>query len=72
MRFKVNHLIYAGGHDFRNTIRTAVTFTEPVNPDALRIAADRTAARFPYHYVRMVYRGAVSTGISRTPCRIST
>lgn len=57
MSFKVNHLIYAGGHDFRNTIRTAVTFTEPVNPDALRIAADRTAARFPYHYVRMVCRG---------------
>ena len=54
---KVNNILYAAGPDLWGTFRIAVTLVEPVDPEALRYAADRAAERFPYFCVRLLRRG---------------
>lgn len=58
MSYKVNNLMYAAGPDLIHTIRTMITLTEPVNPQALDEAVRTAAERFPYFSVRLVRRGA--------------
>ncbi|MBO7663477.1 MAG: hypothetical protein J6U01_08895, partial [Clostridia bacterium] len=53
-RFRVDHLMYAAGDSLRNTIRTGITLTEPVDSDILREAVNRLPERFPYFAVRLV------------------
>ena len=57
MIYKVNDLMYAAGGDIKNTIRTDITFTEPVDKEALVYAANEAVKRFPYFSVRLVRRG---------------
>ena len=58
MEYKVNNLLYAAGPDMRNTIRTDVTLTEPVNVQALEKAVQTAAVRFPYYAVKLVRNGS--------------
>lgn len=58
MKYKVNHLIYASGPDLINTIRIAITLTEPVSAEVLRFAADRAVQRYPYFSVKLIREGA--------------
>lgn len=57
MRRQVDHLMYAAGDSLRNTIRTGITLTEPIDPQALREAVDTLPKRFPYFAVRLVRDG---------------
>lgn len=57
MRYVVDHIMYAAGRDFRNTIRTGLEMTEPVDEAVLRQAVDRLPLRFPYYAVRLVRDG---------------
>ncbi len=54
MKYRVNHLIYAAGKGILNTIRTGITFNEPVNINLLEKALEATITRFPYFSVRLV------------------
>ena len=55
--WQVNHLIYAAGKDLINTIRTRIVLKEPIQPDALRQAADAAITRYPYFSVRLIREG---------------
>lgn len=57
MSYKVNNLMYAAGKNILNTICTAITFTEPVDKNALVYAVNTAFVRFPYFCVRLVCRG---------------
>ena len=57
MSWKVNNLLYAAGPELVNTIRIGITLTEPVDEQALRLALEKTAPRYPYFAVRLVRRG---------------
>ena len=57
MRYMADHFMYAAGSDFRNTIRTGIEMSEPVDEAILRQAVDRLHLRFPYFSVRLVREG---------------
>jgi len=57
MTWKVNNLIYAGGNGLHNTARLRIAMSEPVDPRALRTAADEAITRYPFFAVRLVRRG---------------
>ena len=57
MIYNVDHQLYATGAGLRNTIRTGITLTEPINGDALREAVEITVQRFPYFMVRIERHG---------------
>ena len=57
MEYKVNHLVYAVGKGALNTIRSGITFTEPIDPELLKIAIRETVPRYPYFAVRLARRG---------------
>ena len=57
MSYKVNDLMYAAGEGILNTIRTDITFTEPVNKEVLESATNAAAERFPYFCVKLLQRG---------------
>ena len=57
MRYVTDHFMYAAGSDFRNTIRTSLEMTEPVDESVLRQAVDRLPLRFPYYAVRLIREG---------------
>ena len=54
---KVNNLLYAAGEDLVNTICTELTFTEPIDSEALKAAVNEALKRFAYFAVRLVRRG---------------
>ncbi len=56
-QWKVNNLLYAAGPELVNTIRIAITLTEPVDEQALRSALSKAAQRYPYFSVRLTRRG---------------
>ena len=58
MEYRVNNLLYAAGPDLRNTIRTGITLTEPVNKQVLEKAVRTAAVRFPYYAVKLVRNGS--------------
>jgi len=55
--FKVNNIIYAAGTGLVNTHRTAVTLTEPVQPQLLSDALRKAQSRYPYFSVRLRRQG---------------
>jgi len=57
MQYKIDHLLYATGAGIRNTIRTGITLTEPVDGDVLRETVDTIVSRFPYFLVRLERKG---------------
>ena len=57
MLYKVNHLIYAADAQLYNTIRIAITMTEPIVPELLAAALQTAAKRFPYFAVKLVHSG---------------
>lgn len=57
MQYKVDHLLYAAGAGIRNTIRTGITLTEPVDGSVLRETVDIISSRFPYFMVRLKREG---------------
>ena len=57
MRYVTDHFMYAAGNDFRNTIRTGIEMSEPVDEALLRQAVDRLPLRFPYFAVRLIKEG---------------
>ena len=57
MRYATDHFMYAAGNDFRNTIRTGLEMSEPVDEALLRQAVDRLPLRFPYYAVRLIREG---------------
>ena len=57
MEYHVDNIMYAAGDELYNTIRTGITFTEPIDEQILRDAVDRLVLRFPYFGIKFERRG---------------
>lgn len=57
MKYKTLPMIYLISENFKNTLRFAIEMKDPIDPEALRYAADQVQIRYPYFSVQVVREG---------------
>lgn len=57
MKYKALPLIYLVNEYFKNTLRFAIEMKDPIDPEALRYAADQVQIRYPYLSVQVETEG---------------